>query len=223
MEGQVGNLNDIDVTLTPLMMALAIPISFAIQFIKALATKVQFFQSEEIRKSFFPMVSIAITAAVYYFAGIERWLLASVVMGLTASGGYQAFSGAAKLVKKPNMSGTGSGGGMRAPGTTAMVLILCSLLIFGCETFQQDPRAELLAAQKTFSATVDSLTVLHRAGKINQEDTQMLTVLIHQGQDYLIAWEEALKAGNPKPDVIWEFQKILDKLIDYQLAKEGGG
>ena len=102
MEDQVGNLSDIEVTLTPLMMALAIPISFAIQFIKALITKVQFFQAEEIKKSLFPMVSIGITAGVYYIAGIENWILSGVVMGLAASGGYQAFNGAAKLVKKPN-------------------------------------------------------------------------------------------------------------------------
>lgn len=211
MEGQIPNLSDIEVTLTPLMMVLAVPISFTIQFIKALTSHWGFF-TEEIKKSFFPMVSIALTIGIYCLAGIDDYLLAGVVMGLAASGGYQAFSGAGKLIKPI------------APAIpTAGILLLCAVLIFGCETFDSNPRAELVAAQKTFSATVDSLTALHRAGKINLEDAAMLTVLIHQGQGYLIEWESAVKAGIEKPDVVWEFQKVLDKLLDYQLTKEGGG
>jgi hypothetical protein len=99
MEGQIPDIGDIDVALTPLMMAMAIPISFAIQFVKALANRIELFKAEEIRKSFFPMISITLTIGAYYIAGIQDFLIAGIVMGLAASGGYQAFSGTAKLVK----------------------------------------------------------------------------------------------------------------------------
>ena len=131
MEEQIQQFSDIKVNLTPLMMAMAIPISFAIQFIKALANKVEFFKAEEIRKSFFPMVSIAITMAVYYIAGLNDWLLAGVVMGLAASGGYQAFNGAAKLV---------NGNGNKHPMVPAAALLLCAMLLFaGCSQVQMSP------------------------------------------------------------------------------------
>jgi len=207
VEDQIANLSDIEVTLTDLMMVLAVPISFAIQFIKALADKVEFFKAEEIRKSLFPMISIALTIGAYYIAGVQDFVIAGVVMGLAASGGYQAFSGSAKLIKPV--------------ATTAGVLLLCAILIFGCETFKSDPKAELLASQKTFSATVDSLTILQVAGKFSTEETEQLTVLIHQGQDYLIEWEGALKAGSTRPDAISLFQAVLDQLLEYELAKGG--
>ena len=102
MEEQIKQLGDI--TVTPLMLALAIPVTFAIQFIKALVGKWNFFSADEIKKSLFPLVGIAITIMAYYFAGIENWMLAGVVMGLAASGGYDAFSGASRLtnIAKPN-------------------------------------------------------------------------------------------------------------------------
>ena len=210
-----NGFSQIDVTLTPLMMAMAIPISFAIQFIKALAKKVSFFEAEEIKKSFFPMVSIALTMAAYRLAGIEEWLLAGIVMGLAASGGYQAFAGTAKLIKKPTQFGTGSGGCKK----TLVCILLCFLLLTSGCLWAENPKADLLASQKTFTATVDSLTALQNAGKFEPEDTEHLTVLIHSGQGYLIAWEDALKAGNDRPDAIALFQAVLDQLLEYSIEK----
>jgi len=100
-----------------------------------------------------------------------------------------------------------------------IALLFCTTI--GCNTLQQDPRAELVAAQKTFAATVDSLTAMQKLGKFTPEEKQQLTVLIHQGQDYLEQWQVAVITGQARPDVIQIFQDILDKMIEYKISKGG--
>jgi len=97
MESQISN---IDVTITPIMVAMAVFVSFAIQFIKALLNRLAFFGTDEIKKSFFPMISITLTIGAFFLAGVENFLLAGVVMGLSASGGYTMLNGSAGLAKK---------------------------------------------------------------------------------------------------------------------------
>jgi hypothetical protein len=210
MEEQINQLKEMGVTLTPNMAYIAVFIALAIQFAKAVLSHWSMFEEDAIKQTLYPMLSAGVTMTTYYFLGVQDWALCGVVMGFGASGMYVAFSGTAKLAKKNGVA------------TMAVVLMLCSVLIFGCNTFSNNPKAELLAAQKTFTATVNSLTVMHKAGKISDEEAAQLTVLIHQGQGYLIAWEDALKAGNPRPDVIPKFKAVLDKLLDYEIAKEGG-
>jgi len=168
MEEQIKNLSDIEVNLTPLMMAMAIPISFAIQFIKALANKLEFFRAEEIKKSLFPIVSIALTVGAYWLAGIQEYLLAGIVMGLAASGGYQAFNGTAKLIKKN--------------GGTAIIIVCAMLLIFGCSQVQMSPayQQELYMS----NVLVQSLNADCQAGDPNackeglNESAQILQLLV---------------------------------------------
>jgi len=202
-----NGLSEINVTLTPLMMTMAVPIALAVEFIKALSNKLNFFTTE-IRKPLFPLVGIGLAILAFGLAGVENWLVAGVMIGLSAGGGYDLFKGMAQVSKKP-------------PVAPAGVLILCSMLIFGGCMWAGNPKADLLASQKTFAATVDSLTALQIAGKFEPEETEHLTVLIHSGQDYLIAWEEALKAGNEQPDTIELFQSVLDQLLEYNLRKGG--
>jgi len=209
MEGQIEQLKEMGATLTPNMAYIAVFISLAIQFVKTILSRWKLFEEEGIKQTLYPMLSAGSTMAVYYFLGVEDWALCGIVMGFGASGMYVAFTGTAKIAKK------------NSTVTTAAALMLCALLVFGCETFKSDPKVELLAAQKTFIATVDSLTTLHRAGKISEEEVKQLTVLIHKGQDYLIEWELALKAGNTRPDAISLFQTVLDQLLEYELVKGG--
>lgn len=204
MEEQIANLSDIEVTLTPLMMVLAVPISFAIQFIKALANKVEFFKADEIKKSFFPIVSIALTIGVYYLAGVKDFLIAGSVMGLAASGGYQAFRGAGKLVKPivPTVLN----------GTTAGILLLCAMLIAGgCATLQSDPKAEYIASAKTFALLVDSITAMK--SQLNEEEQEQAGALIDLGGKYFETWHTNVKAGIERPDIIALIDEITNKLI----------
>ena len=99
-------LNNIDVTITPIMLAMAVFVSFAIQFCKALLSRITFFDADEVKKSFFPMISIALTTLAFYLAGVDNYLLGGIVMGLSASGGYTMLNASAGLVKKNSSNGT---------------------------------------------------------------------------------------------------------------------
>jgi len=127
MEEQIQKLSDIKITITPIMMMMSVFVSFAIQFIKAILERWSFFSADEIKKTLFPMITIALTMAAFYLAGVTEWPLAGAVMGLAASGGYTSFSGSAGLVKKP-------------PAVLATTLLLCvMLLLAGCSQVQMSP------------------------------------------------------------------------------------
>ena len=174
-----NGISEINVNITPLMMAMAVPISFAIQFIKATVKRWSFFNADEIKKSFFPMVSIALTMAAYRLAGIDEWLLAGVVMGLAASGGYQAFSGTAKLVKKP--IGT----------STLGILLLCFLLLIaGCAGMvHMDP-----AAKAEFNAFNISAQVWNRKC---QADPNACAPGLASMADRLAVWTAIVNGVDP--------------------------
>jgi len=92
-------MSNIDVTLTPLMMAMAVPIALAIEFIKALSKRLDFL-TPEIRKPLLPLVGIMLAMMAFGLAGIENWLMAGTVVGLSAGGGYDLFKGMSRAGKK---------------------------------------------------------------------------------------------------------------------------
>ena len=110
------------------------------------------------------------------------------------------------------------GGDYKSP---LIILMLCSLFLSGCaQEIQQNPKAELLIAQKTFVSVVNSLTILQQAGKFDKNETKEITKIIHTGYEFLVRWESALLTGQ---DVFWmndKFRDIAIQLIEYQLGKE---
>lgn len=197
-----------DVTLTPGMMAVGIVVSLFTEFIKAIISRWPSI-TETITKPAFPLLGCACCMGVFALAGNEQWMLSGIAVGLMTGGGYDAFKGMAAAK------------GVKLPPVVPLLLIGALVSVPGCNPFAANPKAELLASQKTFSATVDSLTALQNAGKFTPDETQQLTVLIHQGQDYLHQWQAALKAGQPKPDIILAFQAILEKLVQVNAQKGG--
>jgi len=110
----------------------------------------------------------------------------------------------------------------KPPASTAGVLLLCAMLLTsGCISAQQNPRADLLASQKVFAATVDSMTALQQAGKFTTEETEQIGIFINLGHGLLDQWEIAIKSDIPQPDIIRSFQVVLNKLIEYQIQKGG--
>ena len=96
--------------------------------------------------------------------------------------------------------------------------ILCMLMVVplaGCTT-----QNRLYVAQKSFIAIVDDLTLLQELGKFSPQETQQISIAVHEGATYLDIWYEADKMGNTPPDVIAAFNKILDELIRYQASKK---
>lgn len=198
-----------DITVTPLMMAMAVPIALAVEFIKALIGNWKII-TPEVKKPLFPLLGIGLAVMSFWVAGIEGWLMSGVLIGLSAGGGYDLFKGMANVRN-----------GKPVTNNSSMVLLLCFLLLASGCMWAENPKADLLFSQKTFSATVDTLTALQIAGKFSPEETRQLTILIHQGQQCLLEWETAINAGRDSPDVIELFQGVLEQLIDYNLAKEG--
>jgi len=198
-----------DITVTPLMMAMAVPIALAVEFIKAIIGNWKII-TPEVRKPLFPLLGIGLAVMSFWLAGIESWLMAGVLIGLSAGGGYDLFKGMANVRNGKQVT------------NNSMVLLLCLLLLASGCIWAENPKADLLASQKTFSATVDTLTALQISGKFSPEETEQLTILIHQGQQCLLEWETAIKAGRDSPSVIGLFQTVLEKLIDYNIQKGSG-
>jgi len=100
------------------------------------------------------------------------------------------------------------------------ILLLC--LTLGCQPgIKGNDRAEILIAQKTFTVTVEILTEMQKLGKFESETTQRLTILIHEGQEYLARWVLAIEAGECKPYLGDSISDIIRQLIYIQLT-EGG-
>jgi len=100
--------------------------------------------------------------------------------------------------------------------------VLCGLLFCGCANMQSNPRAEYLASLRVFTATVDSLAQLQRAGKFSDTETARVLAVIEQGREYFNLWEPAAGAGQPRPDIAGAVSAILDELLAIELAKDGG-
>jgi hypothetical protein len=105
---------------------------------------------------------------------------------------------------------------------TLKIALIFVLLLSACSpVLKQQPNAKLLAAQKTFVAVVNSLTILQNAGKFSTEETEQIAILIHSGEAYLIEWENALKDNKVSSILFYieGFNIVLQALVDYQLAK----
>ncbi len=92
------------------------------------------FLTDEMRKPLWPLLSIVLTAFVFYAGKIDDWLVAGIVVGLAAGGGYSLFSGITKAGVKP-------------PPIMPVILLLCGLLLVsGCTDKMISPAEQLLAA-----------------------------------------------------------------------------
>jgi len=99
-----------------------------------------------------------------------------------------------------------------------MILSLCCILLTSGCWQQQNPRADLVASQKVFTATVKSITALVEADRVNDDELKEISIYIGLGQDYLQQWAEAVKSITA---LVESFQIVLNKLIEYQIL-EGG-
>lgn len=98
-----------------------------------------------------------------------------------------------------------------------LLLILCSMSFSGCETIPKDnPRAQLRATQEVFKGVVKSLTLLRKAGKIDDETKIKIIVVIDTIDGNLKLWETAVKDGRSAPDLQKAINLSLSKLQEYQ-------
>lgn len=97
----------------------------------------------------------------------------------------------------------------------SLTLALCLLLTAGCATLEKDPYGSLRMSQEAFTGTVNILTELHKDGQIGDDEVEIITQAIHAGEQYLIEWEEAIKAGKDHAAIVAAFQTALDTLTTY--------
>ena len=108
-------------------------------------------------------------------------------------------------------------------GKTTACLLFALLFVLGCTpAFQDNPRAKLLIAQKSFASVVETLTVMKQLDKLDEDDIQKIDVLIHEGQIYLESWYVAVIDGKDKPGVELQINRILQQLIEYEIRQGDG-
>ena len=91
---------DIKVDLTPGMLLLIPVVAALVQVLKnkVLAIKYIPIGISDAIKSALPYVSIGIAFGLLCYVGVEKPLLESIMIGLSASGGYSAVKGASKKI-----------------------------------------------------------------------------------------------------------------------------
>jgi len=76
-------MNELQITLTPEMMALVPLVAAILQVIK----RVSWFQDDKV-KAWLPFVSVGVSLGLAYLTKMEDPILPSIIIGLVASGGY---------------------------------------------------------------------------------------------------------------------------------------
>ena len=199
-----------DITLTQSMIMLGVVPMIIVQLTKGLLSHFCTEMPDEIVKPLLSLVGIFVAVLMFYALAMESWMMGGIVIGLTASGGYEFTKNMAGLAKKKPIP----------TATTATVLMLCCMLMTsGCISQTENPRANLVASQKVFVATVDSLTVLLEADKFTAEEANEIGIFINLGGQYMTQWAASVKAGQSNPGIVQSFQVVLNKLIEYQLSK----
>jgi len=202
-----------DVTLTQTMIMLGVVPMIVVQLFRAVMECFWPAGPDGIKKPLFMLVGIGITILIFYALAMKDWMMGGIIIGLTATGGYEFTKNMGAIVKKKVPNGTAA---------TSLVLLLCFLLLTsGCISSQPNPRADLVVSQKVFAATVESLTALQQAGKFRAEDTEQIGIFVNLGGSLLDQWAIAIKSDIPQPDIIQSFQVVLNKLIEYQITKGG--
>ena len=94
-----------------------------------------------------------------------------------------------------------------------MLVLLGLMVAAGCRVIQNDPKAQLFAAQKSFSSVVRGLASLKAAKLFSNEEVAIVSAGIHQVGDYLKEWEAAVLAGEARPHIARAVFRALDELI----------
>jgi len=82
-------MEDLTITLTPAMLALVPVVAAILQMLKKL---------EPIQKikSYLPFISVGVACGLCFFAKIQEPIMASIIIGLVASGGFDMLRGTTK-------------------------------------------------------------------------------------------------------------------------------
>lgn len=99
-----------------------------------------------------------------------------------------------------------------------LIPMAIALLMSGCATIE-DPKAELIIAQRSFIAVVNSLSDLRDAEAFDDDEIENITKLILSGDRLLDMWMEHVILEGDAFDAEDVFYHVLGELIEYR--KEG--
>lgn len=107
--------------------------------------------------------------------------------------------------------------GMHKGTKKSVTVLLCTCImtcVVGCGSFQtalKDERARLVILQKSFTSTVRTLTYLNEAGEFSEKEQARITILIDNVNAHLKEWEDSVKLGLERPDLV---KLIIPTLIE---------
>jgi len=100
-------------------------------------------------------------------------------------------------------------------------LIVSMLILSSCATID-DPKMDLIIAQRSFTAVVDSLSELRASDAFEEDEIINITKLILSGDRLLDMWTEQVIKEEPF-DAADVFYHVLGELIEYKNRGENDG
>ena len=100
-------------------------------------------------------------------------------------------------------------------------LIISMMILSGCATME-DPKAELLIAQRSFIAVVNSLSELRDADVFDEEELVNISKLVLSGDRLLNMWMEEV-INERTFDASDAFYHVLGELIEHKNRGELDG
>lgn len=100
----------------------------------------------------------------------------------------------------------------------SLIPIAILFMLSGCAVMQ-DQRAELIVAQRSFIAVVNSLVELRDADMFSEKEVENIGELIYLGDDLLDKWTESVLDGERPPRVISLFNDVLRMLFNYRVKE----
>ena len=102
-------------------------------------------------------------------------------------------------------------------------LIVSMMILSGCATISGNPRAELIVAQRSFIAVVNSMSTLREAGRLDDEEIENITKLILSGDRLLDMWTGLVLRGVDPANASDVFYHVLGELMSFENRGERDG
>lgn len=102
-------------------------------------------------------------------------------------------------------------------------LVMSMMILSGCAMVEHDPKAELIIAQRSFIAVVNSLSNLREADVFDESEVINITKLVLTGDRLLDMWAELVMNGKSPSDASDVFYHILGELMEFKNRGEEDG
>lgn len=104
-------------------------------------------------------------------------------------------------------------------------ILLCSVLLMmsSCQTVPMSERNQLAMFEDSYAAAIKSATTLFKAGQISESSMRIIVGISAQVNQYLGEWNQAMHRGQPRPDMEYRIDPLLDRILLFILEAEQNG